>query len=147
MSANSKSGFKRKNIRLPPAIYRGQKIYFVTLCFHNRRPLGTNPRIARWLIARLRKNASVCEFFIHAYCVMPDHVHVLAAGAGETSNLVKFIESFKQETAAVFEHKFNHRLWQFKYYDRVLRGGDSADRVAWYIWLNPVRKGLCSRPH
>ena len=30
---------------------------------------------------------------------MPDHLHVLAAGAAETSNLVKFVEAFKQETA------------------------------------------------
>lgn len=133
----------RKNIRLPSTDYRGRKIYFVTLCFHNRRRLGANPRLAQWLIRKLQKNAALCEFFVHAYCVMPDHMHVLAAAASDTSNLMKFVESFKQETAIAFSRKTHRELWQFKYYDRILRGKDSADRVAWYIWQNPVRGGLC----
>jgi len=77
---------------------------------------------------------------------MPDHVHILTAAASETSNLVKFIEAFKQDTAFEFAPRVHRPLWQFKYYDRILRAADSADRVAWYVWLNPVRKGLCSTP-
>jgi putative transposase len=138
--------FQRKSIRLPAENYRGRQLYFVTLCFHNRRRFGVNPGVARWIIVRLRKHAAACDFFVHAYCVMPDHIHILASGAADTSNLVKFIEAFKQETAVEFARKVHRRLWQFKYYDRILRGADSADRVAWYIWLNPVRKGLCRVP-
>lgn len=77
---------------------------------------------------------------------MPDHVHLLAAGADDASNLAKFVESFKQATAVEFARGSSGRLWQVKYYVRILRGGDSVDRVAWYIWLNPVRKGLCREP-
>jgi len=138
--------FERKNIRLPAENYRGQRLYFVTLCFHHRRRFGANPRIARWIIARLRKHSTECEFFVHVYCVMPDHVHFFAAGAAETSNLLKFVEAFKQDTGVAFERKTGRPLWQFKYYDHILRGKDSADRVAWYIWMNPVRKGLSSAP-
>jgi len=138
--------FKRKDIRLPTDRYRGRSLYFVTLCFHDRRRLGASPRLASWLIASLRKHASVCAFFIHAYCVMPDHMHLLAVGAADASNLTKFVESFKQETAVEFARRTHRRLWQFKYYDRILRASDAADRVAWYIWLNPVRKGFCPRP-
>jgi REP element-mobilizing transposase RayT len=97
--------FRRKNLRLGADRYRGRNLYFVTLCFHDRRPLGANPRLASWLIASLRKNAAVCAFFIHAYCIMPDHMHLLAAGASEESNLVKFVESFKQETAVEFARR------------------------------------------
>lgn len=78
---------------------------------------------------------------------MPDHVHLLAAGASKTSDLTAFVASFKKETGFEFEKKTGRRLWQFKYYDRILRGNDSANRVAWYIWLNPVRKGLCRERH
>ena len=138
--------FERKNIRLESGNYRGRRTYFVTLCFDKRRRLGANPRIARWIIGELLKHADACGFFVHAYCVMPDHVHVLAAGAADGSNLMKFVEAFKQDTAVEFARKTHRRLWQFKYYDRILRGADSADRVAWYIWLNPVRKGLCNAP-
>jgi putative transposase len=144
MSATA--AFERRNIRLSAGNYRGRRLYFVTLCFHNRRRLGANPRIARWIIARLRKHAAACEFFVHAYCVMPDHVHMLMVGASETSNMLKFVMSFKQETSLEFVRRTHRPLWQFKYYDHILRGRDSADRVAWYIWSNPVRKGLCDTP-
>ena len=77
---------------------------------------------------------------------MPDHVHFLAAAAAETSNLVKFVESYKQETGFAYARKADSQLWQTKYYDRILRSRDSAEGVAWYIWLNPVRQGLCETP-
>ena len=140
------STLNRKNIRLPSSHYRGRRIYFVTLCFHNRRRFGANPRVAHWVLQKLQKHAAICEFYVHAYCIMPDHVHVLAAAATESSNLIKFVESFKQETAVGFSSRTHRQLWQFKYYDHILRGRDSADRVAWYIWQNPVRKGLCRAP-
>jgi REP-associated tyrosine transposase len=138
--------FERKNIRLPAESYCGQRLFFVTLCFHNRRRFGANPLVARWIIQRLRKHAAACEFLVHAYCVMPDHVHVLVAGSADSSNLAKFVEAFKQDTAVEFERRTGHRLWQGKYYDRILRAAESAERVAWYIWMNPVRNGICRAP-
>jgi putative transposase len=137
---------KRQNIRLPAGNYLGRSSYFVTLCFEGRRRLGANPRIARWLIARLQEHAATGLFFIHAYCIMPDHLHALATAAADESNLMKFVESFKQETAFQFERRTHRRLWQLKYYDRILRRSDAADRVAWYIWMNPVRQGICRTP-
>jgi putative transposase len=138
--------FLRKNIRLPAADYLGRREYFFTLCFHNRRHLGQNTRIAQWLIARLRQHANKRNFFVHAYCIMPDHMHLLAVGAKDDSNAVAFIESFKQETAHGFSKRTHRRLWQFKYYDHILRYRDSTEGVAWYIWMNPVRKGICRAP-
>ena len=138
--------FDRKNIRLPAERYLGHQLYFVTLCIHNRRRLGANARIACWIVDQLRIHAAACEFFVHAYCVMPDHVHILVAGASEASNMLKFVMSLKQQTSREFAHRTRRPLWQFKFYDHILRGRDSADRVAWYVWSNPVRKGLCATP-
>jgi len=138
--------FQRKNVRLPAERYVGRGLYFITLCFHGRRPFGANARVARWIIDELRTHSATCEFLVHAYCVMPDHLHALVAGASEASNLLKFVANFKQETAAEFARRGAGPLWQIKFYDHILRGNDFADRVAWYIWANPVRKGLCREP-
>jgi REP element-mobilizing transposase RayT len=138
--------FQRKNIRMRAENYRGKRLYFVTMCFDERKGFGKSARVAAWLIEKLREAACACGFFVHAYCVMPDHVHVLAAGKNVQSDLRAFVESFKRETGFAFSKRTGRRLWQFKYYDRILRAADSADAVAWYIWLNPVRKGLCMRP-
>ena len=77
---------------------------------------------------------------------MPDHLHLLAEGAQENSDLLRFVNAFKQDTGVQFERRRKQRLWQFKYYDHMLRNAEHADRVAWYIWLNPVRKRLCTTP-
>ena len=138
--------FHRQNIRLPQENYRGRRIYFLTLCFEGRKPFGTNPRIAFWLIERLRAHAAARAFFVHAYCVMPDHMHVLLCAASEASNLMAFVEQYKQHTAFAFARRTRRKLWQFKYYDRILRHSDSPEVVAWYVWLNPVRKGLSRTP-
>lgn len=79
--------FQRKNIRLAAENYQGQRLYFVTLCFDQRKQFGKNSRVAEWLIENLRAEADTLGFFIHAYCVMPDHVHLLAAGRNEGSDL------------------------------------------------------------
>lgn len=138
--------FRRQNIRLPTEAYRGQRRYLLTLCFYKRRRFGADPRIARWLADGIRKHSTACEFLVHAYSVMPDHVHIFAEGASAESNMVKFAEAFKQQTAVEFARRHGGELWQFKYYDHVLRRADSFDRVAWYVWMNPVRAGLCRAP-
>lgn len=139
--------FRRKNIRLPSENYVGQRLYFLTLCFSNRRRLGANPKIASWLIERLRSESAAFDFVVHAYCVMPDHIHLLVKGVSAGSHLMRFVESFKGETGFHFEADAGRQLWQFKYYDHIVRTGEAADRIAWYIWMNPVRKGLCRAPH
>ncbi len=113
--------FQRTSIRLPAGRYLGRQFYFVTLCFHRRRHYGANTRIANWLIRKLRQHAAACNFFCHAHCVMPHHLHVLVAGAKETSDMLKFVMKFKQDTAQPFAAKTDQALWQFKFYDHILR--------------------------
>jgi len=70
-------------------------------------------------------------------------MHVLALGADPGSDLVAFVEHFKQETAFTFAQKNSRVLWQHRYYDHIVRSEIAAERVARYIWMNPVRKNLC----
>lgn len=135
--------FTRKNIRLRSERYFGRQLYFLTLCFYERRHVGSHPRFAAWLIRRMRSHAQTSGFLLHAYCVMPDHLHMLVQGANDASDLRAFVESFKQDTGFRFQASARRRLWQFKYYDHIVRRADSADRIAWYIWTNPPRQGLC----
>jgi REP element-mobilizing transposase RayT len=138
--------FRRKNIRMPSENYIGRRLYFLTLCFNNRRRIGADPKIAIWLIERLRAESAKCGFLVHAFCVMPDHIHVLAQGNAGESDLMRFVESYKKGTAFRLEARIGKRLWQFKYYDHIVRTAEVADRIAWYVWMNPVRKGICRAP-
>lgn len=77
---------------------------------------------------------------------MPDHLHALVMGLDETSDLLVFLKLLKQKSGYEFRQEFHFDLWQKKFYDHILRREDSVPRVAGYIWMNPVRKGLCSDP-
>jgi REP element-mobilizing transposase RayT len=138
---------RRKSIRLSPENYRGDGLYFVTICCAHRRPLFRDPARAQRLLRRLRETASRYAFAIHAYCVMPDHVHLLAAGQSAASDLLRFIHRFKTVTAQEEMRLTGQGLWQRYFYDHVVRPNEPAAAVAAYIWMNPVRKGLCQVPH
>lgn len=142
----SRALFFHKNIRLAAERYIGQQWYFVTLCCQGRRAVFAIPARALWFIDILRKKSAAMQFSVYAYCVMPDHVHMLVYGLEPSSNLRAFVKALKQETAFEFQRQAGRELWQKKFYDHILRSDDPVPSVAGYIWMNPVRKGLCDNP-
>ena len=142
----TRTPFWHKNIRLARYKYVGPHSYFVTLCCERRRRVFANSERAAWLVEKLREKSDEHGFEVLAYCVMPDHFHVLAQGKDYASDLLAFVQGLKQTTAHEYLKTEHVTLWQKKYYDHILRGNGSADRVAAYIWLNPVRKGMCNTP-
>lgn len=139
-------GFRRKNIRLPAESYKGKRSYFITICCEKMRAVFAKEAAGSWVISWLARIAVQQDFVLHAYCVMPDHLHFLAEGRNDNCDLVRFVSTLKQQTGFAYQQKRGTQLWQTRYYDHVLRKPDDMDAVAWYIWLNPVRKGLCSAP-
>jgi putative transposase len=135
--------FTRKEHRLNREEYFGQRWFFITMCCEHREPVFLKQDRADWIVAVLKAEAVAHQFLVDAYCVMPDHLHFLVLGTTPTSNLFTFVKSFKQKTAYVYQKEHGTRLWQKSYYDHVLRSNEKSSHVAAYIWMNPVRKGLC----
>ena len=77
---------------------------------------------------------------------MPDHLHFVAEGMEDTCDLVKFVNDFKQRTSYEYRQSHRRQLWQTRFHDHILRRADAVEDVACYIWMNPVRKGLCTDP-
>jgi putative transposase len=138
--------FWRVNIRLPSECYIGHQWYFLTACTQHRVPRLRNSAIVAAHLEQLTERAKEECFDIQAYCFMPDHLHLLVSGKHGTSNCLKFINGFKQRSAYAFKKSTGEKLWQHKPYDHVLRPEERWEAVAYYIWMNPVRKGLCARP-
>lgn len=136
----------RKNIRFPRNEYVGRRIYFITVCTENRRPIFRDASLATTAIESLKNVSSSMDILLHAFCVMPDHVHILLEGKTSNSDVVKFIARWKQTTGYVFRKHLSRRFWQRRFYDHVLRRWEDLECVAWYIWMNPVRKGLVVDP-
>jgi len=126
--------------------YRGCGWFFVTTCCDARRPFFRSEALANWFVDLLRSETTEFSFSVHAYCVMPDHVHLLLEGLQPSCDLVQFVKMLKQKSGFAHSKNTGERLWQRFFYDHILRPGDHPVAVAWYIWLNPVRAGLCAAP-
>jgi len=137
----------RKQIRLPPDEYIGTAISFITICCENRLAIFQDASRSNAASAILRRASQSMQFLVHAFCLMPDHVHLLLEGTAAGSDLVRFVAQWKQQTGYLFRHELPKRFWQRRFYDHILRGGEGAESVAWYIWMNPVRKGIVAEPH
>jgi len=133
---------KHKNIRIGSQNYVGGGWYFVTICYADSRRIFSSPSRCESFLEHLRQAAASRSFVIHAYCIMPDHVHLLAEGLDETADLLNFMKTLKVRTSREFRHARRRRAVAEEVFDHILRPGEVPDRVAWYIWMNPVRAAL-----
>jgi REP element-mobilizing transposase RayT len=132
--------------RIPGFDYRGPYRYFLTFCTFQRRPTFRDADAAAGVMAQFRLTARELAFAILAYCLMPDHAHLLVEGTTEAADLRRFVKRAKQRTGQVHWRQAAAPLWQEGYYDRVLRAEEDSLAVARYIIENPVRAGLVPVP-
>ena len=134
----------------PPRIegfdYVGPYRYFVTFCTLNRATVFTDIRLGESVVWQFRRTCREKRFEILAYCVMPDHTHLLLEGTDAASNLVALIKSVKQRSGQRFAARMKRPLWDEGFHDRVLRPEDDPKTFARYIIENPVRAGLVKSP-
>lgn len=120
----------------------GRYAYSLIICASNKDVLLTSPKTSELIARNLRESSTKHNFDVYAYCIMPDHLHLLVRGKEEHSNLRHFVSEFKQKTGFQFKQISNKTLWQRSYYDHVLRKEEDLLSIAKYIFHNPVRKGL-----
>ncbi len=101
------------------------------------------PRILKALLDG-NARARCCELI--AYCLMPDHLHVLAYVARPGGDVLSFFEDFKRGAANAAMRSGIDYLWQRDFWDRHTRSDKDLSRCVQYILWNPVAEGLCRRP-
>ena len=131
--------------RLAGFDYVGTYSYFLTICTNQREALFLDHALADLVVAQFRRTSGEMAFAVLAYCVMPDHLHLLVHGRHQTSDFRRFVKRLKQSTGQRYSHRAKRPLWQEGYYDRVLRPEEAEAMVARYVIENPVRAGLVDR--
>ena len=150
----------RKLHRLPTDVYAFHaNTYFFTICArHLTRPFE-NRELASAVVEALLWRKRQHQWVLHCYCLMPDHLHFIArlqtesprvvnAGARGlvTEGILDHIRQFKRYTTRIWWRQGGEgRLWQRSSYDHVFRYSESVADAAWYVLMNPVRKGLVDK--
>src|SRR4051812_28926783 len=93
--------------RLTGVSYVGFQRYFVTTCTAFRKRVFEDGHVASDIISRILESARQHEFSVVAYCVMPDHVHLLVVAQSESANLPRFVKHAKQVTGFAYRRANN----------------------------------------
>jgi hypothetical protein len=99
--------------------------------------LFTSERIVAVFTAFLTEVAGKHQFRA-IYCFMPDHLHFVAMGTSERSDVLRGLKDFKQLTGYWLKQLPQFR-WQKGFHDRILRSNEFGPAIR-YILDNPVRK-------
>jgi REP element-mobilizing transposase RayT len=135
----------RKRIRLSPSVYREfGRIFSVTVGTDPRSPIFADLDYGLACVEHLRDLSVSRSNQIFAYCLMPDHAHLLV-DTREISPLPDFVGAWK--SLCYLERRRRgrpERFWQRSFFDHALRFEEDVRKAAMYILHNPVRKGLVS---
>ncbi len=99
-------------------------------------------------IGQLAQNALLFfdgeRYRLHAWCIMPNHVHVLVMPLAQ-HKLSALIHSSKSFTAQRINPILRRAgaVWYVEYYDRKIGNEHHYEAARFYIEQNPVKAGLC----
>lgn len=135
---------KRKNIRLKDFDYsQPNYVYFITICAAESQKPFLSEKIASVIAESIDFLRSKKNVLVFAYCLMPDHLHLLVSLPEKSESLSKIVGDFKSYTTKIYRDQTNqYRLWQRGFYDHIVRKQEDLKEMALYILNNPVREGL-----
>jgi putative transposase len=131
----------RKIIRLDPMNYRlPGTAAFLTICADKKASIFIDNSVNKAVLEVLESSAAKHGMEIWAYCLMPDHMHLVIFNASG-GDIIAMLRDFKRKSAL---HPPNIR-WQRSYYDHLIRKDEAVVGIVEYVLQNPVRKGLVAR--
>jgi len=104
------------------------------------------PEIAQTVVQTIldAEQCKLCK--LHAYVVMPNHVHVLLEPLAQMSSITQFIKGRSARHANLLLHRHGKTFWQKESFDHWVRDSKEFDRILLYIRNNPVKAKLAANP-
>jgi putative transposase len=137
---------RRHPCRLDPDDYRGYRAYSLTICTHSRTRPFTDAATVRDVLLQFLRTAIDLRCEILAYCVMPDHIHLIVIVHAPETDLREFVRLAKQRSGYAFAQASGSRLWQQSYFDRTVRDVQELPALVEYMIRNPVRARFVEDP-
>jgi REP element-mobilizing transposase RayT len=101
------------------------------------------PEIAGMVVEVIRRGDAVLGLYsLHAFVVMPNHVHLLITPAAPVAKLLQSLKGATSRWANQMLRRTGKSFWQEETYDHYVRSADECRRIQSYIQRNPVRAGL-----
>ena len=126
----------RKRIRLPAGAYlEPGSAWLVTIGVDGRRPVFAEPAFAGEVTMLLRERCAALGAPLDAYCLMPDHAHLLVEVT--TGNLIETVRDAKSRSTQLWWRRGGYGpLWQRSFHARGLRTENEYDLAFSYVLEN-----------
>ena len=138
--------------RFPPpgSLSAGKAFVWMDRCLDEARSGPTwlkRPEIAQIVVDTLHYGSDTLRYYdLHAYVVMPNHVHVLLSPLTAPTKLLQSVKWFSAREANRVLARSGEPFWQSESYDHWVRDAAEIERIRRYIEENPVRAGLAAKP-
>ena len=129
-----------------PRLFAPGLLYHVMVRGNQRRKTFLNDGDYQAYLTRLSQYRRRYDYTIHAYCLMPNHVHLLVESSRQP--LAKFMQGLQQSYSQYFNlrHRKSGHVFQGRYKAIVCQQDEYLLQLIRYIHLNPVRAGMVKRP-
>jgi REP element-mobilizing transposase RayT len=99
------------------------------------------PAVAR-LVRGSIQHCGLADCDLHAWVIMPNHVHLLLTPHTNVSSLLCSLKGYSARQANKILASSGQPFWQNESYDHLVRTGEEFRRIERYIINNPVKAGL-----
>jgi putative transposase len=132
--------------RLPRLVIPDQ-IHHVIQCGHDHRQIFQGADDYTAFLKWLREAAKLFKVAIHAYVLMPEHLHLLVSPSDQTG-LARMMQWIGRQYVPYFNRKYKREgtLWKGRYKATVVDPDRYFMVCSRYIELNPVRNGMVADP-
>lgn len=146
LSAEDAAKRSRREHHLPRECYAAtDAVFAVTMCARRHGEPFRTTALATGVIESLRFLRDRGDWRVYAYCLMPDHLHVivqLGQAVPVGKDLLTVMERFRSFTTRLaWRQGFHGGLWQHDQYDSMTRTAFDFTQRCTYVLNNPVRKG------
>ncbi len=115
--------------------------YFVTANTWQRREVFRNPEAAQLIVRKLFEYRDRGEFLVHAFIVMPDHIHAILT-PGKRASLERVMQLIKGGSSHALHKRFP--VWHPGFTEHGIRDRTDLESHVTYIHSNPVKARLVS---
>jgi putative transposase len=105
-----------------------------------------DPEFATYAEYPITRGAELGRYELHAYVVMPNHVHVLLDPFVPLAKISSVIKGVAARDINPRLGRIGKPLWQDESFDHWIRNSAEFERIRRYIEWNPVAARLVSRP-
>ena len=129
-----------------PRVFAAGVLYHVIARGNQRQKVFTSDSDYRAYIERLARYRKKYDYKLHAYCLMPNHVHLLVESSEHP--LAKLMQGLQQSYSQYFnlKHRKTGHVFEGRYKAILCQKDEYLLQLIRYIHLNPLRAGMVRTP-